>query len=199
VILESGAWLVSGILFFINLFILNRKNKSIVAQYVLWHITITTIIISVFFPIPYQKELIEDKAYIEKTQTFVLFRDIREIISHVTEDKWGILRQYLKEYALVSISIGCAFSFSLRLTCENKIRWLEGCILFSIGMQLLKFIICRMLHAQYLSITIDDVVYIILGCLIGSLAVKFMRFLCVDMKTKNSLEKIIVDLLLKNQ
>ena len=198
-ILELGIWIVSGIIFFINLLILNRRKKHIIVDYILWHITVTIIVISVFFPMPYQKELIQEKAYIVKTQTLVLFKDIKEIVFHVTENKWAIIKQYLREYALVSVSIGCTFSFSLRLSCKNKIRWLAGCALFSVGIQFVKLFVCLILNAQYLSVTIDDIVYIFVGCFGGYCFVELIRCFCKNIEGKSAIEKTIITLLIKNQ
>lgn len=48
-ILKSGVWIVSGIIFLINLFIIYKKKKSIIAEYILWHFVVTIIISSIFF------------------------------------------------------------------------------------------------------------------------------------------------------
>lgn len=196
-ILKTGVWIVSGMLFLINLFILYKKRKSIIIEYILWHFVMTMIISSVFFPMPFQSKLIQEKAYMEKTQTLLLFRDIREIM-YYTENKWSILIQYLKEYALISVSIGCAFSFSMRLSCKSMIKWFLGCLLFSTGLQLIKWLVCYVINAKYLSVTVDDVLYILFGCIIGCCFVKIIRCIYRNVECKNSIEKAIKNLLLKN-
>ncbi len=197
-ILKSGVWIVSGIIFLINLFIIYKKKKSIIAEYILWHFVVTIIISSIFLPMPVQTKLIQEKAYLEKTQTWLLFRDIREIMHYITKNRWSILMQYLREYALVSVSIGCAFSFSMRLSCKSMIKWFAGCLMFSVGLQFIKWLVCFVLNAQYLSVTIDDVIYIFVGCIFGCCIVKIIRRIYRNVECKSDLEKVIKSFLLKN-
>lgn len=147
---------------------------------------------------PVQTKLIQEKAYLEKTQTWLLFRDIREIMHYITKNRWSILMQYLREYALVSVSIGCAFSFSMRLSCKSMIKWFAGCLMFSVGLQFIKWLVCFVLNAQYLSVTIDDVIYIFVGCIFGCCIVKIIRRIYRNVECKSDLEKVIKSFLLKN-
>jgi len=202
-LLKSFIILCFVIVFIVSIIFLKIKKCSLhfSLNLIIWEISISYIIATVFFPFPFQKQVIEEKLYEQCEQSFTLFKNEIEIISSEIniDDKIEILISYFFSKIISQIYVGLVYGIAVAITMNCKNKRILLCILFSSMLQLIKLMICFLIKANYMIITIDNIIYILCGCLLGMLLIKVIRWLVVDVDYRSSFFCIIKDYILLNE
>ena len=168
--------------------------------YFIIHFLTALMISKLFFPIPIQREIVEQEVYYKQLQTVIPFYELYFVFSKISPSQTDILRIlyiYIRSVTIPSFLIGIPLGFMLRLKIKKVKTFLFSCAVCGMLVEICKLILCLITGAQYLYIAPDNVLYIFLGAIIGALLLKLVRTSLKSMRYQSSffiaMKEAIVD------
>lgn len=184
VLINGSSAILLAICIYIPIIIIQFK-KSVTLKnkinYFIVHFLTAFMISNLFFPLPVQRALIEQEAYYVQLQTAIPFYELYYVFSRVTnpslEEVLRILRIYFRTSVMPVLLVGVLLGLIIGLKTKSFKRFLILSVSFSAILEVSKFALCTITGAKYLLITPDNVLYTLIGALIGFLLLKLIRIL----------------------
>ena len=165
--LEKKFALVLSIIIFIIIFIvlqIKQKQKEEIINYVFIHFMITIVVAESFFPLIIQRAIVESEVYIEKIHTLEFFTELKLIFSleATRAQLYRILKLHIVTVILPLFTIGLLAGFVIRMQFTSRIRFVFASLCFVIFVQMGKLIICLVTGANYIQVTPEETLYLLL-------------------------------------
>ncbi len=183
-------YIISSIIFIISLLLLYFKKSDItfMFRFAFFWIIITISIASLFFPLYYQKEAISQGVYPAKIQSFEFFSELRKILEwSYPENLPMFLKQYIFSSVVPMICIGVLLGFLIKMNVRTWTNFFLISFLVCLFVEFLKLFVCFVFQSWYLTVTPEDAIYLLIGCIIGSIILCIIRKILGKFQYKNSI------------
>jgi len=171
-------YLISCIVFIITFtyLCLKKSTPTFMIRFTFFWVIITVVSAHLFFPLYYQKEAIIQGAYPVKIQNIEPFFELRKIFQwSYPENLSMFLKQHILSSIIPMICIGILLGFLIRMNIKTWPKFFLISSLVCLLIEVLKLFVCFILQSWYLTVTPEDAMYILIGCIIGAFILCIIR------------------------
>lgn len=164
------------VLFYIK--VIRKRAAASSFQLLLFGCTMILYLMYTYFPMPYQKSLIADSVYFYQDFSMVPFESYRMLYLQPDSsvEKAQVLQLIIREEALIPIAVAIPVGFCIRLG-NKKGKAALLFLLFAVLNELLKWLTCTIVGANYLFVSLDGIIYSFIGCCLGWLFLSLLRII----------------------